>query len=199
MVVATSLLVRFNDKKADYTPPTFISDSENHNKAILLADKTFIAGNFGEALALYKRVLAAYPENYPLLNKIGQIHVKLKQLQEAKAIYNKLCKKSPDNVDFQTSMAFVSMELRDYDKAMEHAEKAISLIPVDGLPYLIKAAVFAHRGDTGNTLATFKNIRPTGFLVNFLKSSHFDNIRKNEAFKKYQFIINQNFGNSSNE
>ena len=177
VVVSTSLLLRFNDKKADYIPPTFVSDSENHNKAILLADKTFTEGDFGGALVLYKRVLASYPENYPLLNKIGQIHIKLKQLKQAKAIYTKLCQKSPDNVEFQTSMAFVFMELREYDKAMEHADKAISLIPVDGLPYLVKAAVFAHRGDIENSLATFKNIRPTSFLVNFLKSTHFDNFR----------------------
>lgn len=158
VIVATSMLLRFNDKKADYIPPTFVSDSDNHNKAIFLADKTFTEGDFAQALILYKRVLASYPDNYPLLNKIGQIHIKLKQLKEAKTIYINLCQKSPDNVEFQTSMAFVSMELREYDKAMEHADKAINLIPVDGLPYLVKAAVFAHRGDVENTLATFKNI-----------------------------------------
>lgn len=197
VIISTSLLVNFNDKKANYTPPTFVSESENHNKAILLADQTYKSGDFVEALKLYKRVLASYPNNYPLLNKIGQIHVKLKNLPEANSVYTTLCEKSPDNVNFQTSLAFVSLELRDYPKAQKHAEKAIRLRPVDGLPFLIKAAVFAQQGKVTECLETFVNIKATDFLVGFLNSSHFDPVREEKSFAEFQKKINHTFGKTA--
>jgi tetratricopeptide (TPR) repeat protein len=193
VVISTSLLVRFNDKKASYTPPTFVSDSENHNKAIQLADQTFKSGNYQEALILYKRVLTSYPQNYPLLNKIGQIHIKLKELPQAKAIYLNLCQKSPDNLKYQTNLAFIHLELREYNEALEHAEKAILLRPADGLPFLIKAAVLAHQEKAEESLEAFSNIVPTPFLVGFLKSTHFDPIRNHQSFIKFQALVNKNF------
>ncbi|MCH2206293.1 MAG: tetratricopeptide repeat protein [Lentisphaerales bacterium] len=194
VIISTSLLVSFNDKKGNYTPPTFVSESKNHNKTILLADETFKSGNFQEALTLYKRVLASYPNNYPLLNKIGQIHIKLKELPQAKTIFLQLCKKAPDNVNFQTSLSFVFLELREYEKAKENAEKAILLRPVDGLPFLVKAAALAHEGKSIESLKVFENIQPTSFLVGFLKSAHFDPIRQQKNFIDFQNYINSRFG-----
>ena len=193
VVISTSLLVKLNNKKADYSPPTFVSDSGNHNLKIQEADAIYATGKFQEALKIYEQILVSYPKNFPLLHKIGKINLQLGNYSKAEDVYTRLCKRAPDNEIFQSSLSLSLLELEKYDKALIHANKAIKLVSKDGLPFLVKAAVKASQNKADEALETFTRIQPTAFLVGFLATKHFDPIRKNPKFAAFEKAVNEQF------
>jgi tetratricopeptide (TPR) repeat protein len=182
VIVTTSLLVRFNDKKANYAPPTFVGDSIKHNDKIQLADLAYSKKEYKKALELYREILASYPDNFPLLHKMGQIQIQLRLFKDAEKNYLSLTTKAPDNALFHASLALISLELNKLEQALTAADKAILLKAKDGLPFLVKAATYAQQMDVSKSLDEFKHISPTPFLVKFIQRKNFDPIRQEKEF-----------------
>jgi tetratricopeptide (TPR) repeat protein len=186
IITSTKLLILFNDKKADYTPPTFVSKSKEHNNIILAADKAYFSKNHEKALELYRKVLAHYPDNYPLLNRIGTIRLNLQNYAQAEMIFTKLIKNVPDQDAYILSLAISQLYQKKYEDADKNTDKALKMKTQDLRAFFIKAAIAASKGDSKAALHELSKINNTNFIEAYLKKPFFDTIRKTEDFIAFQ-------------
>ena len=158
-ITATNILLSFNTKHADYTPPPadFESNQKEYNTLISKAKKAAEAEDNENAYNFYKDALKYYPGNQGILNKMGILKLKLKAYKDAERIYKDLCSKSPDQPLYKVSLAFSLLYQNKFQEAAIIIDQAKKMRANDGRIHLILAAVNANEEKIDNSLNLFNN------------------------------------------
>ncbi len=93
------------------------------------------------AVATFRKVLKADPDDHAVLNYLGYMWAeKGENLDEALAMIRKAVALDPDNGAYVDSLGWVHFRLGQYDRARDYLERATRLVPED-------ATVHEHLGD----------------------------------------------------
>ncbi|MCM8525968.1 MAG: tetratricopeptide repeat protein [Lentisphaeraceae bacterium] len=187
-ITATNLLLVYNTKHADFTPPPldFESNQKIYNDAISKAQKAASLGDHENAYLHYKDALKYYPGNQGILNKMGILKLKLKAFKDAEKIYFDLAEKSPDQPAYKVSLAFALLYQKKFNEAYLAIQEAKRLLSKDGRIHLISAAINAHHEKADAAVADLKNYPIQKAVSSFTRQDFFDKIRSNENFKEYE-------------
>ena len=188
IITATSLLMTFNDKRADFTPPPpdFESNQSKYNELIKKAQKAAQNEDNQVAYGLYKEALRYYPGNQGILNKMGILKLKLEEFKDAEKIYSDLCAKSPDQPIYKVSLAFSLLYQKKFKEAALVIDQARRLRSNDGRIHLISAAIKADSELAEEAVIDLKRYPIQKAIPAFLKQTFFNKIRESEAFKNYE-------------
>jgi len=191
IVLGTSLLLQFNNKPANYTPPPpdFESNQLTYNEFIEEAQKALAIKDYEEAYLNYKSALKYYPGNQGILVKMGQIKFQMKDYEEAEKIYANLCKSSPDQPTYRVSLAFALTYQNKLNEAALVLEQAKRLRSNDGRIHLISAIMSADKKLVKETIEHLKRYPIQKALIPFLKEPFFDNMREEKDFKDYSKVV----------
>jgi predicted Zn-dependent protease len=184
-ITATTLLIALNDKKFNYKPPIFVSQDDEHNRQIKVADAAFVAKSYKVALENYRKVLVHYPDNFPLLNRIGTIYLRLKNYSQAEKVFDSLVRRVPDEVAYLVNLSVAQLYLNKFDEALASAEQAQLQNADDIRVYVVMAGVAAQKNDPETAINQLKNINDKKYTIQFIKETIFNKIRDTEEFKEF--------------
>ncbi len=109
-------------------------------------------GQVEDAIATFEEILARSPSHAQALNYLGYMLAdRGERLDYAKDLIEKAVNLSPDNAAYLDSYGWVFYQLRQYDKALVHLKKAVSL---DSDPI-----IFDHLGDAYEAAGDNENAR----------------------------------------
>lgn len=187
-ITATNVLINFNSKHADYTPPPadFESNQKEYNELIAKAKKAADSEDHEKAFLHYKNALRFYPENQGILNEMGILKLKLQAYRDAEKIYTDLCSKSPDNPLYKVSLAFSLLYQNKFSEARIIVDQAKRMRVNDGRIHLITAAIKADSEDIDAAISDLKKYPVQQAVPAFTKQSFFDKIRADEKFIEYE-------------
>lgn len=193
IITATNILLSFNSKRADYTPPPadFESNQKEYNNLISKAKKAAESEDNENAYAFYKAALKYYPGNQGILNKMGILKLKLKAFKDAERIYTDLSNKSPDQPLYKVSLAFSLLYQNKFQEAKMIIDQAKRMRANDGRIHLILAAVSASEEKIDEALSELKAYPIQKAVLGFTNQAFFDKIRASEEFIEYEKSLNE--------
>ena len=187
IILGTSLLLQFNNKPANYTPPPpdFESNQSKYNELINNAQQAYKDKNFQAAYTNYKEALKFYPGNQGILQNMGKIKFQTKEYKEAEKIYEGLCKSSPDQPSYRVSLAFSLVYQHKFKEAELVLEQAKRLRSNNANILLISAALAAHKNQIKECVSFLKEFPKPNLTAIFIKETIFDKIRSEKEFKSF--------------
>lgn len=90
--------------------------------ALATAQKEYDAGNYSEALQLYKTLAGEYPASAELLYNLGNTYVKMHDLGHARKCYEQARRLEPDNDEINNNLEYVSQQIEKKNRADLHGE-----------------------------------------------------------------------------
>jgi superkiller protein 3 len=86
-------------------------------------------GNMTGAIEKYNKAIDMDPSYESAYNRLGGIHLKLQQFDQAEAVYQKALKRSPNNPAQLNNLAFVHLTQHRYADAEKELRKALKVSP----------------------------------------------------------------------
>lgn len=86
-------------------------------------------GDFASAADLYKRVLAAKPDDSAVMAELGTTQLEMGALYDGIDTFNKISPSDPAYLDAQIGLERAQLMLSNPDKALEYADKAVAIAP----------------------------------------------------------------------
>ena len=126
-----------------------------------------------------------YPENFPLLNKIGTIYLRVSNFPQAEKVFSSLVRRIPDEEAFQVNLALAQLYQLKIDEAEYAAKKALKLKTDDARVFVILAGVASQRDEPDDAILQLRKIKNTDNTRTFIKEPVFDKIRNTEKFQEY--------------
>ena len=81
----------------------------------------------------------AQPDNYAVLNKLGDAYLKIGRNQDALKIFKKAKEMNPDDSDVRWKLALVYLRLKENNLSIEESKKSIELNPNHFMSHLVLA------------------------------------------------------------
>jgi TolA-binding protein len=120
------------------------------------ANKLFEAGKIDDALALYKKLLADFPDAYNINLNVGNCYFQKQQYEKAVKAYLEVIKEEPGNTDALISIGNSYSNMKQNDKALEWYKK-IDSAKIDDPVVLYNIGVFNfNAGNVKEALRFFK-------------------------------------------
>ncbi len=175
--------------KSQKTSPPNKSAKEHYNKA----EKFFAEYKYNEAIAEYKKTLAADPDYSFALSGLGDSYAALKDMENAKLYYSKYISHYPDKPDAYFSMAKLYKENMNYEDAIPFYEKYISK-EKENAELKIKAAKYIL--DCRFAANAIKNPVPfepksVGDKINSAVPEYFPSISADEQYFMFSRLVNR--------
>ncbi len=188
VIVSSNLLIRFNTRKADYSPPPpdFEQNRLDFESLITKAEVAIKEENYNRAYELYSAALNFYPKNQGILGKMGELKLQTKSFLEAEKIFTELGNLSPDNPLYKTTLAYIYVNLNKFSQSKEMITQAKKMKFNDPRIFLIEGALAAQEKQTEKALTFLSNFPNHNLLLSFLEEPMFDPIRQEQAFKKFK-------------
>lgn len=143
-------------------------------------------GEFDEAIKLYDKALSLAKKKDAILISKSYSLIRKDKLHEALDVLKEALELSPERKEVHNNIADVYRRLRIYEKAKEHADKALEIDGTFFLAYATKAEIYADMGDNNAFFRFIEKAVEYGFPLH--KYSSWDAIykkyEKNEKFKK---------------
>ncbi len=95
------------------------------------ADRLYAAGRYEEAAAHYRKFLAAFPNEAPLLLRMGGCELALGRLEEAVGTFGKAVRIAPDLQQAQSGLGMALLRLGRSREAIPPLKRAAALDPSD--------------------------------------------------------------------
>ena len=105
---------------------------------------------FEKAVAAYKKVIDANPENDDAYFNLGRAYNKLNEDQEAAKALRQAVKLKPDDTDYQTELGAILIKLAQYQEAIAPLKKALELDPDN-----IRAQELLEDAEAGRSRVTY--------------------------------------------
>lgn len=90
--------------------------------ALATAQKEYDAGNYSEALQLYKTLAGEYPASAELLYNQGNTYVKMHDLGHARKCYEQARRLEPGNDEINNNLEYVCQQIEKQNRADLHGE-----------------------------------------------------------------------------
>ena len=113
------------------------------------------AGEFEKAIAAYKTVLEADPENVSALTNLGVAYYSTGNLEDAIASYMEALEISAQDADIRSNLAAAYVQTGQFEEALEQYEKAIELKPELAEAHFGLGVVYTQLGDTLSAIEAF--------------------------------------------
>lgn len=135
-------------------------DPDRAKQLIAQANQHYAAGDYPEAIRLYRQGIAAHPiPAYRSFNLvIGEMFQHMRLWDEAIAAYQEVLDAFPDHDQAWQSLAECFMMTGDEEQALEAAEEAIQLNPEDARSYYNAAMLHAKRDEHEQARAYVRHV-----------------------------------------
>jgi tetratricopeptide (TPR) repeat protein len=121
----------------------------------LYADHLIFNGKTDDAVALFEAALRESPKNMRHISKLIYCLSQRSDFGRAEALAKHAIALYPNSPTGYLDLAYVYLNTERMDDAVEYADKAISVAPVDAEGYRVKAIAFSERGDHAAAEALF--------------------------------------------
>lgn len=107
-----------------------VENSTDWRGLVKLARKAYQQKDYQAAMLFYQTALPSLPEEVDLADEIAQTQYRLKQYQAAEEIYQKRTQgKAQENARTYHNLGNISMQNKDYKKAIDHYKNALKNNP----------------------------------------------------------------------
>ena len=146
-------------------------DPKGQNLIFRLAELFSFAGEYKRAAELYVKLLARFPNQAILRNRIVELYLRANDIKAAQAQLDALVREQPTNPLAHYFLGAIAAEQRNWEKAIEYYSKTIQLnegAPQDFEPvYYDLAGVYITNDDPEEALKVLEKARKK-FKLNFL-------------------------------
>jgi Flp pilus assembly protein TadD/mono/diheme cytochrome c family protein len=112
-------------------------------------------GQFTEAAAEYRRVLARHPNDSRTLNSLGAALESAGNLPEAKIAFQQAMEQSPESCDAEFNLAALQLKLSQFDLAESHLRAILQRCPDDASAHSTLGVALVGKGDSAAAQAEF--------------------------------------------
>lgn len=127
---------------ADEIPP-----SAQANLLYMQGREHFLDGDLDGAIPLLEKAVAADPENPYVNHQLGELYLRLNQLEKAQVFVEKAIQKDPENVEYHATLGGVYASLKRYDEAKAEYKKILTLDPTNRKAPLLIGILEAEAGE----------------------------------------------------
>ena len=120
------------------------------------AEKSFLAGRMLPTRELYQMILDQHPGHTPSLCRLGVVHLRLEETQEAADAFRRAVELDSGNAYAHQMLSFTLMRLGEMSAAEQAARQAVELDPADARNQILLATVLYRLGQTGEAESHFK-------------------------------------------
>lgn len=121
-----------------------------------LSREYYLAGRFGESLAILERISALDPENALYLNGLALGLWKTGAKDKAAAVLERVLDRRPDNAGALVNRACLFMEGKEFSEAERLFRRAIEVSPGGEEAYLMLAGLYLKRGKEARALEVYE-------------------------------------------
>lgn len=120
------------------------------------ATRAFAAGRYLPCRELFQQMLELHPGHTPALCKLGIVHIKLGELDEAADVFQRAVELESANAYAHRMLAFALMLNGEVSAARQPASRAVEIAPHDPLGQVVMGAVSARLGQESQAESHFK-------------------------------------------
>jgi tetratricopeptide (TPR) repeat protein len=153
----------------------------------LLADHYIFQEKTDKSIELYKNALKESPRNIRLMSRLVFSYSQAGNFTEATELSKQMIEVYPNSPVGYVDMAYVHLNKDEFDKAIESAEIASNIAPIDAESYRVKGIAYSEKGENDKAnLAFIKAIEldPTNTEIMRDYYHHLRKIGKNEEMEK---------------
>lgn len=154
----------------------------------LLADHYIFLEENQKAIDLYKNAIKDSPQNIRMMSRLVFCYSQANQLEQASFIAKDIVRCYPNSPVGYVDQAYVHLNNDDYIKAIECADQAIDIAPIDPEAYRVKGIAYSEKGDNENAEQSFsKAIELDSSNAEIIRDyyHHLRKIAKNEEMEKW--------------
>ncbi|HEX2957082.1 MAG TPA: tetratricopeptide repeat protein, partial [Chitinispirillaceae bacterium] len=143
--------------EAEQAFKTAIQLSEQFEEVVdMLADLYIFQEKTDKAIDLYKEILKKSSKNLRILSKMVFCHLQAEEYEPAANVAKDMIRLYPNSPSGYIDFGYVCLNTKEYDKAIEHANKALDITPLDSEAKRLKGLVFAEQGNTAQADEAFE-------------------------------------------
>lgn len=120
------------------------------------ATRAFAAGRYLIAREIYQQSIELHPGHTPALCKLGVVHLKLKESEEAADVFQRAVELESANAYAHRMLAYSLMLSGEISAAQEPASRSIEIAPHDPLGQIVMGAVRFRLGQASQAESHFK-------------------------------------------
>jgi len=177
----TSLLLILVTPAASHFPAsaqTVLASAESE-----AARKLVAAGQYPEAIAAYKQLLAGNPGNDTFALELAHCYRLVHNYEEARNTLQRARKLHPKSVPLLKALGSLELEAESYDAAVEALKAAVALAPNDLEAHNLLGSAYQGKNDASSALAEFNRVLtqyPQNQLAHYLRAQLYADSGENE-------------------
>jgi Flp pilus assembly protein TadD/mono/diheme cytochrome c family protein len=113
-------------------------------------------GQFGAAVAEFRRLLAAHPSDARTLNSLGAALESAGDIEQAQAAFQKAIDLAPDSCDAEFNLSGLQLKLSQFEKAEAHLRSILQRCPYDASAHSAMGVALVGKGDSAAAQAEFE-------------------------------------------
>jgi Flp pilus assembly protein TadD/mono/diheme cytochrome c family protein len=112
-------------------------------------------GQYAVAVAEYRRVLAAHPNDARTYNSLGAALESAGDLEQAQTAFQQAINRAPESCDAEFNLADIELKLSQFDKAEAHLRAVLQRCPNDATAHSALGIALTGKGDSSAAQAEF--------------------------------------------
>ncbi len=160
----------------------------------LLADHYIFLEEYQKAIDIYKTALKGSPHNIRIMSRLVFCYSQANQHEQASFIAKDIIHQYPNSPIGYVDMAYVHLNNDDYAKAIECAEQAINIAPIDPEAFRVKGIAFSEKGDSEKAEEAFLKAIELDYNNSEIMRDYYHHLRqtgKNEEMEKWVHTVIQ--------
>jgi len=133
-------------------------DPENIWYSLFLAELCQIASQFGEAIAIYEKIVEKNPGDLDYLYQLAALYLQVEKYQNAIKIYNQIDEKAGVSEEITIQKQKIYLHLNDQKGAEREIQKLIAAYPDESRYYSILAEFYMSNNMPDKALETYQKI-----------------------------------------
>jgi tetratricopeptide (TPR) repeat protein len=143
--------------EAEQAFKTAIQLNEQYEEVIdMLADLYIFQEKTDKAIELYKNILKKSSKNLRILSKMVFCHLQAEEYEPAAIVAKDIIRLYPNSPSGYIDFGYVCLNTKEYDKAIDQANKALDISPLDAEAIRLKGLVFAEMGQEAQADEAFE-------------------------------------------
>jgi len=158
-----------------FSSPLFAeSKGEEDSTAAYMKGKEYILkGEHEKALPYLEQAHRVDPNSSTVNFQLAEIHLRLRNIEQAEVYGKKAVESEPDNVEFRNALAGIYASLKKYDEAKAQYQKIIELEPNNAKAPLLMGIIEAERGRLSegvDILSKLIQVNPDNYMALFYRA-----------------------------